>query len=469
MLFGRELLNKGIKKRVGDGNSIFVWSDRWIEDDSDGYGLRAPWIKNLLFDAILKVSNLIDFSARRWNRVALEDLVVPSDVRILLQNQPVVSKQDFWSWNFNKSGAYSVKSGYWLASQGNFFELKRQMEALPSVNCLKALSWKISAPSKLCCFVWKALSDALSVADLVLARGMKGDDRCQLCGLEGESINHLLFQCDLARQTWAMSNIPLPKNGFQDSSIFSNLYFMFYLHKNRHVEAINSRVWPRILWFLWKNRNGFLFEGSLFSPSDILLKAHEEAEQWFMAQEVGGEAEVMLMNHELQECSPKVSFPRLGWVNCEFAMDWCKKSATVGAAWLVRDSRGWIQEHSRRSFSSISSVLDVKLAVLLWVIESMISLKKNKVVFVSDFQDMVDAVLHPVHWPALQFQASELRVALQDLEVWNLQVVVRGSLRGVSFIEQSVNNMGLWQSYVAAGHPRWLDLLFVDERAPYSL
>ncbi|KAF3605252.1 hypothetical protein DY000_02050887 [Brassica cretica] len=124
---------------------------------------------------------------------------------------------------------------------------------------------------------------------------------------------------------------------------------------------------------------------------------------------------------------------------------------------------------SGRSFSSIFSVLDAKLAVFLWVIESMTSLNKNKVVFVSDFQDMVDVVLHPIHWPALQFQASELRVALQDLEVWNLQVVVRGSLRSVSFIAQSVNNLGLWQSYVAAGHPRWLRLLFVDERALSSL
>ncbi|KAF2559739.1 hypothetical protein F2Q68_00013396 [Brassica cretica] len=82
---------------------------------------------------------------------------------------------------------------------------------------------------------------------------------------------------------------------------------------------------------------------------------------------------------------------------------------------------------------------------------------------------MVDVVLHPIHCPALQFQASELRVVLQDLEVWNLQVVVRGSLRGVYFIAQSVNNLGFWQSYVAADHPRWLDLLFVDERAPSSL
>ncbi|KAG2278722.1 hypothetical protein Bca52824_061277 [Brassica carinata] len=168
----------------------------------------------------------------------------------------------------------------------------------------------------------------------------------------------------------------------------------------------------------------------------------------------------MLMNHELQKCSPKVSFPRLGWVNCEFAMDWCKKSATVGAAWVVRDSHGWIQEHSRRSFSSISSVLDANLTVFLWVIESITSLKKNKVVFVSEFQDMVDDVVHPSHWPVLQFQASELRVT---------RVVVRGSLRSVSFIAQSVNNLGLWQSYVDADHPRWLDSLFVDERVPSSL
>ncbi|KAF2571102.1 hypothetical protein F2Q70_00000256 [Brassica cretica] len=124
-------------------------------------------------------------------------------------------------------------------------------------------------------------------------------------------------------------------------------------------------------------------------------------------------------------------------------MDWCKKSATVGAAWVVRDSHGWIQEHSRRSFSSISSVLDANLAVFLWVIESITSLKKNKVVFVSEFQEMVDDVVHPSHWPVLQFQASELRVTR------------------VAEFERL--------SYVDAGHPRWLDSLFVDERVPSSL
>ena len=106
----RDLLVKGLQKRVGDGNSISVWTEKWIEDEKDGYGLRAPWIKNITFNVNLRVRELIDFQSRRWNTQALEEVFVPSDIQILLKNQPVTSKEDFWAWKYNKSGAYSVKS-----------------------------------------------------------------------------------------------------------------------------------------------------------------------------------------------------------------------------------------------------------------------------------------------------------------------------------------------------------------------
>jgi len=95
LLFGRDLLAKGLRKRVGDGNSIFVWTDKWLEDEADGFGLRAPWIKNCTFNVNLRARELIDFQSRRWNLQALEEVFVPSDIQILIKNQPVVSKEDF--------------------------------------------------------------------------------------------------------------------------------------------------------------------------------------------------------------------------------------------------------------------------------------------------------------------------------------------------------------------------------------
>lgn len=46
------------------------------------------------------------------------------------------------------------------------------------------------------------LVENMKVSDLINKRGMKVDNRCQTCGMEGESILHVLFQCDPARQAW---------------------------------------------------------------------------------------------------------------------------------------------------------------------------------------------------------------------------------------------------------------------------
>lgn len=54
--FGRELLSEGLVKIVGNGGSIKVWGELWIDDN----GLRAPLMKNAIINIDLMVKELID-------------------------------------------------------------------------------------------------------------------------------------------------------------------------------------------------------------------------------------------------------------------------------------------------------------------------------------------------------------------------------------------------------------------------
>lgn len=64
MLFRRELLKKGLRVMVGNGETISVWSRLWLLDDR----FRAPLMKNILVDLNLRVCDLIDLPAKCWNR-----------------------------------------------------------------------------------------------------------------------------------------------------------------------------------------------------------------------------------------------------------------------------------------------------------------------------------------------------------------------------------------------------------------
>lgn len=58
-------------------------------------------------------------------------------------------------------------------------------EALPSVNDLKKKVWKVLISPKIKVFLWRALSEAFPVSDLMNARGMGGEEIRQICGVQG--------------------------------------------------------------------------------------------------------------------------------------------------------------------------------------------------------------------------------------------------------------------------------------------
>lgn len=190
-----------------------------------------------------------------------------------MRNQPLVERPDFFTWKYNKSGQMTVKSAYWLALTKKAETNLPDAFMEPSINGLKDRVWKVQTLPKIRVFLWKTLSAALPTADLLLARGMKVDNRCQTCGGETDSINHLLFECCFARQVWAIFLIPHRRGGFDEFSIYTNINYLLDLKDIRYLKEEDRKVWPWILWNLWKRRNEMLFEGRCVGAEELVQKA----------------------------------------------------------------------------------------------------------------------------------------------------------------------------------------------------
>lgn len=92
IMFGCELLKKGLKKMVGNGKPIRVWNDYWIEDNR----ARCPWMMNPIINLDLLVTDLIDIRSKTWNREKLEENFFPGDVNLILNLTPALDAEDLW-------------------------------------------------------------------------------------------------------------------------------------------------------------------------------------------------------------------------------------------------------------------------------------------------------------------------------------------------------------------------------------
>lgn len=283
--------------------------------------MRTPLIKNPIIDLNLRVRDIIDPVSRRWNVDLVHDLFYMADASLILANQPVVWRDDFWVWRHNPSDDYSLKSGYFMAYNLNKEELIKEAEMKPSLNDLKNQVWSLKAPPKTKYFLWRVLCEIILVADVVLARGIKMDSRCQIYDLEGKSMNHALFTCSIARQVWSLSLYPCPKIGFNEESIYENVHHLLSNVKGNQIPVEISRSFPWILWYLWKNKNKFLFEGKSFMANDIVDKILEESECWFQAQNglltnIDSDSSIRLRTQL------KWKLPPDPWLKCNIGFSW---------------------------------------------------------------------------------------------------------------------------------------------------
>ncbi|KAL9281547.1 putative reverse transcriptase zinc-binding domain-containing protein [Arabidopsis thaliana] len=187
IIHGRDLLEKGIMKNIGNGQSTSVWNDKWIFDKAP----RRPFNKQSLFDLELMVSNLITHQGS-WDHALLSELFFPPDVVRIMSYPPNIGLEHSYIWAYNRNGCcYTVKSGNWLISH-----LKQQPPPPTHeqvTRCLKKKILDLKTLPKIKMFLWRALSGVLVVSTCLQAHGMHTNLMCSLCQTNIESISHVLF------------------------------------------------------------------------------------------------------------------------------------------------------------------------------------------------------------------------------------------------------------------------------------
>ncbi|KAL2921592.1 Polyribonucleotide nucleotidyltransferase [Bienertia sinuspersici] len=107
----RWLLEKGVRWRVGNWESIKIWKDRWLNEGSGKF--ISP---NIVFEQDAKVALLIDKDRGCWRDDVLEGIFLPLDVKrirdtIILSRWPA----DIRCWEGSKDRVFRVRDAYSLA------------------------------------------------------------------------------------------------------------------------------------------------------------------------------------------------------------------------------------------------------------------------------------------------------------------------------------------------------------------
>ncbi|KAG7595196.1 Ribonuclease H-like superfamily [Arabidopsis thaliana x Arabidopsis arenosa] len=414
IMASKPLLTSGLRRTIGSRMNTRVWLDPWIPDipARPAKGISAER------DPHLYVDHLIDPISKLWKLDRIHALIDPSDIPLILGIRPSRSYlSDGYSWNGTKSGNYSVKSGYWAARELSRPTCDHPFQG-PGITPLLAQVWKLKTTRKLKHFVWQCLSGCLATNHTLFYRHIGKKKHCPRCGAEEETINHLLFECPPALQTWALSPIPSLPFCFPSQSLFANLDFLFWRAKGMMNGEEIGYFFPWILWYLWKARNSFIFENIRVSPQNTLDHAFQEAKDW-KAANTKEEPLVELVRIPLDP-----TFTGDAPSECQIDASWHATDTLSGHGWIVMDNETPILlglKSSRRGLSP----LQAEFETLLWAMECLISDSKTSFGFATDCSELITILHNPSDWPTLAVELQHFKLLKLSFPSFSIRFIPR--------------------------------------------
>ena len=164
LIWGRKILDRGTRWRVGKKMEIEARSKKWLPQTGDFYVRNKDLIPpgTRVADLALPYGN--------WNTDRLTSWFCPEDRSVIRRILGVsASSLDALCWHHSRDGEYSAKSGYWVAS--DTLDVV-EPPAPETTQHWWAAIWKLHLPSKVRFFFWKTCRGWLPTMGTLARHGM---------------------------------------------------------------------------------------------------------------------------------------------------------------------------------------------------------------------------------------------------------------------------------------------------------
>ncbi|XP_058787163.1 uncharacterized protein LOC131661587 [Vicia villosa] len=391
----REVVERGARWQIGNGEKVNILKDRWIPGNN---GFKLLYGANNLKENA-RVCDLIDRDLGGWKKEVIREKFSQEEAKMIV-SIPLsrIPTDDKIIWHFEKNGEYSFKTAYHATCA--------QKECLlpgPSSHSnqnLWQLIWRAPILNRQRNFLWCVAKNILPTRGNLLKKGISLDPVCPFCSAEIETMQHLLMDCVFAKQVLFAS--PLSYRIPANVGVNQWLQTVLSCCDDGYVQFICF-----CLYKIWDTRNLGVFQNKRCCPIAVASGAVECVQEFRRANPVNGK-------------KASVTVRRLGET---FPLDVHIAQVDAGITWngeavfgclFKSHSLVFLLAASKKESIEVEASLAEMMAIR-WCIQLAVELKLDKVVFQSDAQVVVDCINSIISIAVLEPLAAECRSLLSGV------------------------------------------------------
>ncbi|KAG6729257.1 hypothetical protein I3842_01G018300 [Carya illinoinensis] len=260
---GWEVFSRHTNFRLGDGTKIKFWHDTWCGNSALKDQFSALF--RVARDKEVSVAEVMGMVGEQiqWNinfSWAAHDWELNSFAAfysLLYSLKRSNQHADLLWWKPTSKGCFSVRSFFTSLSQGSPIQFPWKK------------IWRHKAPPQAAFFVWNASLGKILTTDNLRKRRVIIVDWCCMCKKGGESVDHLLLHCEVARGLWNEILSRLDLGWVMPESVVAVLDCWTDLRGIQQIKAMWKMIPICIMWCIWQERNERTFEDKERSMEEL--------------------------------------------------------------------------------------------------------------------------------------------------------------------------------------------------------